>query len=170
MFKIITEASLSAIKKFPDGNRPIKPSGLGAAEMSMKITGDRNIGILKKAMDVAAMRQKVMANNIANVNTPGYKSQKVSFEEEMKSAIGLSGGIALDKTDRGHIGSGGDIESVRPKIVRDESVSQKLDGNNVDIESEMVDMAANQLLYNALAQQISNKISVLRYAIHEGER
>ena len=138
--------------------------------MSMKITENRDIGILKKAMDVAALRQKVMANNIANVNTAGYKAQKVSFEQAMRSAADSQGPVALEKTDKGHIGSGGSIESVRPKIVRDESVSQKLDGNNVDIESEMVDMAANQLLYNALAQQISNKISVLRYAIHEGER
>lgn len=138
--------------------------------MSMKITENRDIGILKKAMDVASLRQKVMANNIANVNTAGYKAQKVSFEEAMRSAAGSQGPVALEKTDKGHIGNGGSIESVRPKIVRDESVSQKLDGNNVDIESEMVDMAANQLLYNALAQQVSNKISVLRYAIHEGER
>lgn len=138
--------------------------------MSMRITENRDIGILKKAMDVAALRQKVMANNIANVNTAGYKAQKVSFEEAMKAASGSQGTVALEKTDKGHMGNGGDMESVRPKIVRDESVSQKLDGNNVDIESEMVDMAANQLLYNALAQQISNKISVLRYAIHEGER
>src|SRR6056297_2912066 len=141
-----------------------------SAEMSMKIVSNKDVGILKKAMDVAALRQKLMANNIANVNTSGYKAQKVSFEEAMKSASGSQGGLALEKTDKGHIVNGGSMESARPIIVRDESASQKLDGNNVDIESEMVDMAANQLLYNALAQQVSNKISVLRYVIHEGER
>ncbi len=138
--------------------------------MSIKITENKDIGILKKAMDVASLRQKVMANNIANINTPGYKAQKVSFEEAMKSATGLQDGMSLEKTDKGHMGDGENIESIRPKIVRDESVSQKLDGNNVDIESEMVDLAANQLLYNALAQQVSSKISVLRYVIHEGSR
>ncbi len=138
--------------------------------MSMKITRDRDIGILKKAMDVASLRQKLMANNIANVNTRGYKAEKVAFEEAMKSAIGFSEDMDLKKTDECHIGSGTEWSSVQPEIVRDESVSQRLDGNNVDIESEMVDMAANQLLYNALAQQVSNKISVLRYAIHEGRR
>lgn len=138
--------------------------------MSIKISGSKDIGVLKKAMDVASLRQKVMANNIANVNTPGYKAQKLSFEEAMKSQSTLSGSVALERTDSGHIGNGGDMEAVKAKIVRDESVSQKLDGNNVDIESEMVDLAANQLLYNALAQQVSSKISVLRYAIHEGRR
>lgn len=138
--------------------------------MSMKITGDRDIGILKKAMDTASLRQKVMANNIANVNTQGYKSRKVSFEETMKSAMCLSDGMALQKTNQSHLGSDEEWASVQPEIVRDESVSQRLDGNNVDIESEMVGMAANQLLYNALAQQVSNKISVLRYVIHEGRR
>jgi flagellar basal-body rod protein FlgB len=138
--------------------------------MSINITENRDIGILKKAMDVVSLRHKVIANNIANINTPGYKAQKVSFEETMKSATGAQDGIALEKTDKGHMGDGEYIESIQPKILRDESVSQKLDGNNVNIESEMVDLAANQLLYNALAQQVSNKISVLRYVIHDGSR
>ncbi|MBK5251266.1 MAG: flagellar basal body rod protein FlgB [Peptostreptococcaceae bacterium] len=136
--------------------------------MSMQIIGSRDFEILKKAMDTATLRQKTIANNIANVNTKGYKAQKVSFEEAMKSAIGSPKGTTLKMTDQGHMGTESKIESVRPEIVRDESASQRMDGNNVNIESEMVNLAANQLLYSALTQRISNKISVLRYVIHEG--
>lgn len=139
-------------------------------EMSLGITGNRDMLIMKKAMDAASLRQEVIANNIANVNTAGYKAQKVSFEEAMKAAAGLDGGISMEKTREGHLGSGSAIESIEPEVERDASASQRMDGNNVDIESEMVNLAANQLLYSALTQQVSNKISVLRYVIHEGRR
>ena len=136
--------------------------------MSKMVTGAIDVGILKKAMDAALLRHKATANNIANVNTKGYKAERVAFEEAMKSAVGMSEDMALKKTNEFHIGGDMEWTSVKPEIVRDESFSQRLDGNNVDIDSEMVDMAANQLLYNALAQQVSNKISVLKYVINEG--
>ena len=138
--------------------------------MPMRIAGSRDMVIMKKAMDAASLRQETISNNIANVNTRGYKARKVSFEEAMRAAVGHEGPVGLERTRPGHLGGTGMLEAVEPEVVRDEGASQRLDGNTVDIDSEMVDLAANQLLYSALAQQVSNKLSVLSYVIHEGRR
>lgn len=108
-------------------------------------------------MDVATLRHQTIINNIANVNTKDYKASYVSFEEEFKKAIENS-------TDEQA------IDEVQPKVIKDNTTSMRQDGNNVDIDSEMANLAANQLLYDSLVQRVSGKISTLRYVISEGKR
>lgn len=123
----------------------------------MKILNDQTINILSKSMDVATLRHQTIINNIANVNTKDYKASYVSFEEEFKKAIENS-------TDEQA------IDEVQPKVIKDNTTSMRQDGNNVDIDSEMANLAANQLLYDSLVQRVSGKISTLRYVISEGKR
>lgn len=121
--------------------------------------------LLKKSLDASSLRGKVIANNIANINTKGYKKYTVSFEENLKEAMD---NINLKTTDERHITDGssaGDIE-----VKQDKSSSMREDGNNVDIDNEMANQAANTLMYNALITQVNSKIALQRYIISEGRR
>jgi flagellar basal-body rod protein FlgB len=91
---------------------------------------------LEVAMRGSEMRQAALSNNIANVNTPGYKRSDVSFEDSLASALG-SGGA----------GAEADVSAVSPSSVTDGSTSMRNDGNNVDIDLESTKLAQTQLLF-----------------------
>lgn len=120
--------------------------------------------LLKKGLDASSLRSKVIANNIANVNTQGYKKYAVSFEENLNKSLD---DIRLKNTDSRHIADGsyfGDIE-----VEQDLSSSTRQDGNNVDIDNEMANQAANNLMYNALINQINSRLALEKYIIKEGK-
>lgn len=118
--------------------------------------------LIKKGLDVSSLRSKVIANNMANINTAGYKRSTVSFEDTLKDVsndIESTGYTNVDENSFGQV-----------KLDKDNSSSMRTDGNNVDLESEKVNQAANTLLYNALVTQANNKISMTRYVITGGGR
>ncbi len=123
---------------------------------------------LSKGLDASALRQQVHAHNLANVNTPHFKRSYVEFEEILQKA-GIQGKKMLATTNPGHIAA--QSESVSGgKVVRDGATSMRSDGNNVDVDKEMTQIAMNQLYYNALSQQLNDRLGVLRYVINEGRR
>lgn len=129
--------------------------------------GDQAYNLLKKGLDASSLRGKVIANNIANINTKGYKKYTVSFEENLKKSIDDVGSIDLKTTNERHIKDGssdGEIE-----VKQDTSSSMREDGNNVDIDNEMANQAANSLMYNALISQVNSKLSLERYIINGGK-
>ena len=118
---------------------------------------------LTRGLDVAALRQKVTANNIANLNTPGFKRSYVLFGEELEKARGK---LPLARTDARHYpGRPGETD---PRVQKEQHTSRRSDGNNVDLDQEMLDMVTNQLRYNALIQTISGRLAAWRYVINEG--
>lgn len=133
----------------------------------MGIMNDQTMRLINKALNAATYRNEAISNNIANVNTRNYKANRVQFEEELRGAMsGLKG--KLHTTHSNHINVTRSIEDIEPEMVKDTTTSMRSDGNNVDIDIENANLAANQLLYNTLIQQASKKISVLRYVISEG--
>lgn len=109
------------------------------------------LSLLGKLMDTAALRTRVTAHNLANVNTPGFTRSRVVFEEALSEALqrgDRSGARALD-----------------PKVEADPGGDVKPDGNNVSMETEMADLMKSTILYNILNRIISGKISGLRTAI-----
>lgn len=121
--------------------------------------------LLKKGLNASSFRSKVIANNIANINTKGYKRYTVAFEENLQDSIDK---LELKTSDERHIQDGstyGDIE-----IKQDTSSSMREDGNNVDVDNEMANQAANTLMYNALISQVNSRIAMERYVISEGRR
>ena len=115
--------------------------------------------LLKKGLDAATTRGKVIANNIANINTAGYKRNYVNFEDSLNNSIN---DMELKKTDLKHLDetTSGDIQTLQ-----DNTSSMKADGNNVDIDTEMVDQSTNSLMYNALVSQVNSKLSLTNYII-----
>lgn len=123
-----------------------------------------NYSLIKKSLDASSERSRVIAHNIANVNTPGYKASHVVFEEKLNNVLSNES-IGLRTTHKNHINDGSTISTVSPEVEKDTSTSMKLDGNNVDIDSEMSDLAANNILYNTLISQANSRISMRRYII-----
>ncbi|MCE5314770.1 MAG: flagellar basal body rod protein FlgB [Armatimonadota bacterium] len=115
--------------------------------------------VLSKTLDAAAARQKAIANNIANVETPGYKRSYVNFETELKRIIETKSGHKLRQGVR-------DLEPVRQTDVISEC---KPDGNNVNIDAEIADLAKTQGQHRAATTLLENKISLLRTAINGGK-
>jgi flagellar basal-body rod protein FlgB len=133
--------------------------------MFEEILTSRTTRILAKSADAASLRHQVIANNIANVNTPGFKRSDVVFASELENAI-----RQLDQSPGAKPISGGSdpLAQVLPRVVQERNTSSRLDGNNVDIDVEMAELGRNTLWYNAVSQQITWQYRLLRTAINEG--
>lgn len=116
------------------------------------------VNVLDKAADASWMRQEAISNNIANVNTPGYKRQDVAFEDRLQEAISNSRYRSTDEKVANL--SKADL---RIRSYTDSSgFSYRLDGNNVDIDTENAALARNQLKYNALVDSINHEFSMIK--------
>ncbi|MDD2968296.1 MAG: flagellar basal body rod protein FlgB [Lachnospiraceae bacterium] len=116
------------------------------------------INVLDKAADAAWLRNEAITNNIANADTPGYKRQDISFEGELKKAMKVSRYESVDAKVA-------DLKSrdLQARTYTDyDSVSYRLDGNNVDIQTENVTLVKNQLKYNGLVQSANQEFSNLK--------
>jgi flagellar basal-body rod protein FlgB len=128
------------------------------------------MGVLEKALDASWLRNEVIAHNIANADTPGYKKYRVEFEEELKSALEAST-LKGKRTRPKHLDIGASsIDQVRPQVVRTDGTQMREDGNNVDMDEEMTSLAKNAIMYNALVQKISGEFRKLKTVINEGRR
>lgn len=128
---------------------------------------DKNY-VLEKSLDAAWTRNEVISNNIANVDTPNFKRSTVSFEDELNKAMDSSI-LDLKTTDSRHISL---KNSDLPITVSQDqaSLQYRLDGNNVDVESEMAELAKNNIRYNTLIQKAADEYKKLKYVISEGKR
>lgn len=117
--------------------------------------------LLKKSIDVTAEANKVVANNIANVNTKNYKRYYVPFDQVLEDTTGTS----MKATNSKHIGAdNGEIQ-----VKEDKSTSMREDGNNVDVEVEMASQAANTMMYQSLIRFVSGKLSDTSNVIKGGK-
>lgn len=127
------------------------------------------VNYLKKALDGTYLRNEAISNNISNVNTPGYKKSKVEFEDMLKNET-KDDNIRLNVTNKEHITFLNKSLKFQSIIEKEESYSMRKDGNNVNIDTEMADLAKNTIMYNALIRQVSDKFSQIRTVINEGRK
>jgi len=119
-------------------------------------------------MDITWCAKEVTADNIANVDTPGFKRREVLFEKNMQKTWLLGPGAKpLKTTHPKHIQGQAARMNAFDTIIVDHitNSSYRNDGNNVDIDAEMASLTKNNLLYEALSQSMSNEIRLLRLAI-----
>ncbi len=107
--------------------------------------------IMEKALNVRSYYHKIIASNIANVETPGFKEKDIDFHKELEKQLsGTTQFHIIEKTENDGISSP--------------------DGNTVNIETQMVKLNENSMMYSALVQLITKKFSMMRYLINEGRR
>lgn len=133
-----------------------------------------SIDVMQKGLDASWLRNSVIRNNLANVETPNFKSSDVKFEETFAQALygtaSAQEGFGLKQTRAKHTDyrseRGDDL--LQPIIVENENDSMRMDGNNVDIEDENTKLAQNTILYNTILYKLNSELSRLRMAINEG--
>ena len=117
------------------------------------------INVLQKSADASWYRNSILANNIANVSTPNYKRKDVQFETYLMSS--LAGGDSLDSNV-----ANVELDELEPTTYVDEShLSYRLDGNNVDINTESSELAKNQLRYYTLLDSMTQEFGRIKTAL-----
>ncbi|ANC76855.1 flagellar basal body rod protein FlgB [Fictibacillus phosphorivorans] len=116
---------------------------------------------LEMALDGSALKQKTISNNLANVDTPGYKAKETVFNQEFKKSLHAY------RTDQRHFSFG--TESSSSFSVREKTNTvMNHNGNNVDVDKEMAELAKNQLYYQTLVQRINGKFNSIKMVVKGG--
>ena len=130
--------------------------------MDCNLLSDVNSQALAAALRGAAARHAAIADNVANVDTPGFVRSDVDFEEALA--------LALQEARRAPHRAADLIAALSLRPRRDLASPARADGNNVNIDREMAALARNVLRYNAAGEILAARIRALRTAIHEGRR
>jgi len=132
----------------------------------MDISDARITALIEKGMDLRLQRQNLLASNLANVNTPGYRRKDITFEDKLRSAMEMKG-MSVSRTSENHLGGGRNLVAVAPDLVIPARTAINNDLNSVDMESELSQMSRNRLLYEVLIQAMTKKMQLLEYTIRE---
>ena len=127
------------------------------------------ISLLERSLNLRSLQHRVLASNIANMDTPNYKAVELAVAEEMSKKQGSASGIQLVQTQHGHLPlKHNPSDRIKLKTARPPEFSLRGDGNTVDLDRTMGRLAENTLLYKTAAQIISQKFSGLKKAIRGG--
>ena len=119
------------------------------------------VNVLDKVADASWKRETVISNNIANVNTPGYKRKDLNFQGVLTEELGRCKHESLDSKV-----SDVDLSRLDPQIYVDSAnYSYRMDGNNVDIDTENVELASEQIRYEGLTDCINSEFERMKAVI-----
>lgn len=127
---------------------------------------DKTLKALAASLNLRQIRQEILAANVANAETPGYKSKRVDFEAALQRALDVDGNMEMKTSDSEHfdVGNGG-FDNLQPEIYDDPNGIVSEDGNTVDREAELAKMAENKILYDASVKLLNKKLGMLKYTI-----
>jgi len=121
------------------------------------------INVLDKAADASWLRETAITNNLANIDTPGYKRLDVDFQSVLEKELGMSKYTSLDKKVRD---LNRDLSGLTVSTYTDSSnFSYRLDRNNVDVDTENVELASEQIRYEALTSSINSQFNCMKAAM-----
>jgi flagellar basal-body rod protein FlgB len=128
---------------------------------------DQYLGIHAAALDVRARRGELIANNLANADTPGYQARDIDFRQALARAAGeQTSGVALSTTNAGHLGGAGPANAAtNPDLKYRMPLAPALDGNTVDAQIEQAAFAENAVRYQATLTILNGKFRSLLTAI-----
>lgn len=120
------------------------------------------INVLNKAADACFKRNEVLANNLANVDTPNFKRSDINFECYLKKELSQGFGDMDQKV------AGVNLSNLKTTIYEDQSnLSYRLDGNNVDVDTETANLAENQIRYYTLLDSMTQEFSRIRMVLNK---
>ena len=134
----------------------------------MPLNLDQYVGVHANALDVRARRTELIANNLANADTPGYQARDIDFRQAMARAAGdkTAGGVQLATTQAGHIGANASANAeTHPDLKYRTPLAPALDGNTVDAQLEQAAFAENAVRYQATLTFLNSKFRSLMTAI-----
>ena len=130
---------------------------------------DRTMRLLERTLDLRSARQRVIASNLANEETPGYRASELNFMDQLQSARKGRLPIVLAATQSGHFGAHGrqGIQAVTGKLSEVPAGDLPLDANSVNLELEMAKLSENAMQYNAAATILAKRFTSLLSAIRD---
>ena len=140
----------------------------------MKVIGNQVFSkadsVLEEGLNQRLAKQNVIAGNITNANTPGFRALGYDFENQLQAAVGTDGQMRMKTSDGRHIknpgiNAGGEL---KPDLFTKPSESIGNDGNSVDVDQEMGDLAENQVIYRATVEILNRRLAMMRYGINGG--
>lgn len=129
----------------------------------MQFTNSTNLNLLNKGLDGLWIRQQTTMENIANYSTPGYKSKYVDFENFLKSHMENYYDKTISEINN-------QIKSSKIVVGENDNLSLRLDGNNVDMEKENLQLAKTQFQYMYAVSEMNSYFSKLKSVISEGKK
>ena len=128
-----------------------------------------SMNLLSKVLDLRSANQQVISSNIANAETPGYAPARFEFEKELRQAIGQNG-FHLATDNPHHIPSNTKgVDNVTGTVVKLPDKTGIGDKNGVNVDQEMVSLSENEIMYEAAAQILKKKLSLLAYVVQGGQ-
>ena len=130
------------------------------------ITNSSNVmNIMSKSLDAYWLRNDAITHNVANVDTPNYKRQEVRFEELLKEQMNDMKDVSEGRMPASRLKS---ISDIKPELYEQEpNMKYRLDGNNVDIDNEMAEIAKNTMRYNVVTSQLNKQFAAMRTAMNK---
>uniref|UniRef100_A0A7V3YLG2 Flagellar basal body rod protein FlgB n=1 Tax=Candidatus Caldatribacterium californiense TaxID=1454726 RepID=A0A7V3YLG2_9BACT len=133
--------------------------------MSWDMVRDPVMQVLERGLDYSMVRQRILAQNVANVETPHYRRKDVDFQNVFRDVLQRGEALPLSVTHRAHFQD--QAENSQEARVLEEEYVVRQDRSGVDVEKEMVTVVENALYYQALARMVSDKLGLLRTVIRE---
>lgn len=130
----------------------------------MAIFGN-TIRTLEASLDYASAKNRAIANNISNVDTPNFKAKDVVFKDVLNKTVHS---IEIQRTNEKHISNKNHANQLPYQIITHKNTQYSHNGNNVDIDKEMTELAKNQIYYNSLIDRINGKFNSLKTVIRGG--
>lgn len=124
-----------------------------------------SVNPLARALDFHVERHNLIASNVANADTPGYRPREMTFARELGE---LGGNLPIERTSRGHLRAGGAQDPSGFEVFEETWATPGNDGNYVRLEHEMSRMNANSVRYRASTQMVNMHLGMLRYSIGSG--
>jgi flagellar basal-body rod protein FlgB len=134
----------------------------------MPVNLDQYLGVHAAALDVRSRRGELIANNLANADTPGYQARDIDFRQALARAAGETptNGVAMTTTNAGHLGGNASANAATsPDLKYRTPLAPALDGNTVDAQLEQAAFAENAVRYQATLTMLNNKFRTLLTAI-----
>lgn len=126
----------------------------------------KTVSILSRALDLRTLNHRIISTNLANIRTPNYKAQDVRFEEALRSQLEKGPFLRMIRTDARHFPNYFEKWTLREDaMVQEAKTKVGPDGNSVDKEREIVRLAENKMMYQALAQVLKSKLNAIKEAI-----
>lgn len=133
----------------------------------MEILNNSLNQLLETSLHASARRQDTISNNVANVDTPNYSAKRTVFNHQLQQAMDEQR-LQANRRDGRHLEFGGQPRNDSPHIIQRSNTQYNHNGNNVDIDKEMADMAENQIYYNALIDRLNGRFNTVRTVLGRG--
>ncbi len=133
---------------------------------------DKNLSLISRALGLQSQRNSLIASNIANRETPGYRAQDLVFEKQLTTALHSDQPGPLNTSDSKHYDGieREPLELVEGRQINSFNPDPRMDGNTVDLDKEMAKLAENQLMHQMTIRAATWKFRMLKSAISEGGR